>query len=85
MRGISTNGQYTKGFVSGVLFVGVLLGGARVIKWAASTDVVAAVVTWATTPSISPVGLVVNAVPILFILLILIAISSYMAVGPRRI
>jgi len=85
MRGISTDSSYSTGFVSGILFTLLVAGAVRVARWASSTDVVAAVVTWATTPSISPAGLVLNAMPILFILLTLVVLSGYMAIGPRRI
>lgn len=83
MRGFRTNSQYSAGFVSGILFTVLVAGLVRLAEWAASTDVVAAVTAWATTPSISPAGLVLNLVPLLVILLIAFVLTGYLGMMPR--
>jgi hypothetical protein len=77
--------SFAAGFISALLVLGAVRVGVGVYQWAATTDVWAAVVAWATTPSISPLGLVVNLAPVIFIGLILFILLGYMTMFRRLV
>jgi len=68
--GQQTSSEFSRGFLAGWLTMGAMLILGRTVLWAQSTDVAAAVETWATTPLLAPIELVAVVPVVLFVVVV---------------
>ena len=79
MRGGQQNSsEFGRGFLAGWLTMGAMAIFGRTVLWAQSTDVAAAIETWATTPQLAPIELVA-VVPVLLLVVVVWAMQKLMA------